>query len=79
MTALPATLDRTFAAVLFDLDGTLISSTETVERSWNLLADLVVADLSAVELVLGPDGVRLRLRGNHPLRAWSGAAICPAT
>lgn len=27
-------LDRTFAAVLFDLDGTLISSLAAVERSW---------------------------------------------
>ncbi len=30
--------DRTFAAVLFDLDGTLVSSTAAVERSWARLA-----------------------------------------
>lgn len=35
---LPAALDRSFAAVLFDMDGTLISSTTAVERSWNRLA-----------------------------------------
>ena len=28
---------RVFAAVLFDLDGTLIDSTEMVDLSWNLL------------------------------------------
>lgn len=31
-------LDRTFAAVLFDLDGTLISSVAAAERSWTRLA-----------------------------------------
>ncbi len=31
-------LDRTFAAVLFDMDGTLISSTASVVRSWTQLA-----------------------------------------
>lgn len=36
--ALPPALDRPFAAVLFDMDGTLISSIEAVERSWNRLA-----------------------------------------
>ncbi|HWS57744.1 MAG TPA: HAD-IA family hydrolase [Actinotalea sp.] len=36
--AWPAALDRPFDAVLFDMDGTLISSTEAVERSWNRLA-----------------------------------------
>lgn len=30
----PALTDRTFAAVLFDNDGTLIDSTEAVRRSW---------------------------------------------
>lgn len=30
--------DRTYAAVLFDLDGTLISSIGSVERSWTRLA-----------------------------------------
>ena len=36
--ALPPAVDRPFAAVLFDMDGTLISSIAAVERSWNLLA-----------------------------------------
>ncbi|WP_197024654.1 HAD-IA family hydrolase [Cellulomonas sp. KRMCY2] len=31
-------LDRTYAAVLFDLDGTLIASIGSVERSWTRLA-----------------------------------------
>lgn len=31
-------LGRTFAAVLFDMDGTLISSTDSVVRSWTRLA-----------------------------------------
>jgi mannitol-1-/sugar-/sorbitol-6-phosphatase len=30
----PAVADRTFDAVLFDMDGTLIDSTPAVERSW---------------------------------------------
>jgi len=32
-------LGRTFAAVLFDMDGTLISSVESVVRSWTRLAE----------------------------------------
>ncbi|WP_307845042.1 HAD family hydrolase [Actinotalea solisilvae] len=36
--ALPAALDRPFAGVLFDMDGTLISSVASVERSWATLA-----------------------------------------
>ncbi len=37
--ARPPLLDRTFAAVLFDMDGTLISSIGAVERSWARLAE----------------------------------------
>lgn len=36
--ALPAALDRAFAGVLFDMDGTLLSSVASVERSWATLA-----------------------------------------
>lgn len=35
----PAPFDRPFAAVLFDMDGTLISSLAAVERSWARLAE----------------------------------------
>ena len=41
---------RTFAAVLFDMDGTLVDSTASVVRSWVRLADengIPVADLQA--------------------------------
>ncbi|MEZ0494202.1 HAD-IA family hydrolase [Kineococcus sp. TBRC 1896] len=31
-------LDRTFAAVLFDMDGTLVDSTAAIERSWTTWA-----------------------------------------
>ena len=58
---------RVFAAVLFDLDGTLVDSTRTVERSWHILAAVFGVELTsfgtfhgipaaqAVPMVLGPD------------------------
>jgi mannitol-1-/sugar-/sorbitol-6-phosphatase len=60
---------RVFAAVLFDLDGTLVDSTPAVERSWRTLAAEHGAELEfgtfhgipaaqAVPIVLG-DGVDL--------------------
>lgn len=35
----PGILDRTFDAVLFDMDGTLVSSTAAVERCWARMAE----------------------------------------
>ena len=58
---------RVFAAVLFDLDGTLVDSTPAVERSWHTLAAEFGVELTsfgtfhgipaaqAVPMVLGPD------------------------
>jgi sugar-phosphatase len=58
---------RTFAAVLFDLDGTLVDSTPAVERSWYKLAAEHGVELTTfgtfhgipaaqvVPMVLGPD------------------------
>ena len=43
-------IDRTFDAVLFDLDGTLVDSTASVNRSWERLANefgFAAADLAA--------------------------------
>jgi sugar-phosphatase len=57
---------RTFAAVLFDLDGTLVDSTPAVERSWQTLAREVGVELTGfgtfhgipaaqiIPVVLGP-------------------------
>jgi sugar-phosphatase len=45
-TALGALAGRVFAAVLFDLDGTLIDSTPAVERSWRRWADEFGIELS---------------------------------
>ena len=58
---------RVFAAVLFDLDGTLVDSTPAVERSWHTLAAELGVELTsfgtfhgipavqAVPMALGPD------------------------
>ena len=58
--------DRTFAAVLFDLDGTLVDSTGVVDRSWIALA---------AEFGLDPQ----RLRGFHgvPARGIVDALLPP--
>ena len=58
--------DRTFAAVLFDLDGTLVDSTGVVDRSWTALA---------AEFGLDPQ----RLRGFHgvPARGIVDALLPP--
>lgn len=48
LTGLDTLVGRSFAAVLFDLDGTLIDSTPSVERSWSAWAGtygLTLADL----------------------------------
>ena len=48
MPATPGLTDRVFAAVLFDLDSTLVDSSAAVARSWRRWAaeyDLTVADL----------------------------------
>jgi mannitol-1-/sugar-/sorbitol-6-phosphatase len=64
---LGALTGRAFAAVLFDLDGTLVDSTPAVERSWRTLAAEFGVELTAfgtfhgipaaqaVPMVLGPD------------------------
>ncbi|WGW13127.1 HAD-IA family hydrolase [Saxibacter everestensis] len=44
---------RTFDAVLFDLDGTLISSIPAVERSWRKWAELEGVDLADLETLHG--------------------------
>ncbi len=50
-TTATALTDRTFAAVLFDMDGTLISSVASVVRSWTRLAtELDVPVMSFSEL-----------------------------
>lgn len=48
MRNLSALTGRTFAAVLFDMDGTLISSIEAVERSWREWARVEGVDLADV-------------------------------
>lgn len=48
MRDLSALTGRTFAAVLFDMDGTLISSIDAVERSWREWARIEGVDLSDV-------------------------------
>jgi mannitol-1-/sugar-/sorbitol-6-phosphatase len=50
-TTVTAVTDRTFAAVLFDMDGTLISSVASVVRSWTRLAqELDIPAISFTEL-----------------------------
>jgi len=46
----PAVLGRTFAAVLFDLDGTLIDSTPSVDRSWRRWARARGVDRASFEV-----------------------------
>lgn len=61
--------DRTFAAVLFDMDGTLISSVASVVRSWSRLAEeLAVPPLQFGELhgIPGRDLVQRLLPDRSP-------------
>ncbi|MCV2394957.1 HAD-IA family hydrolase [Actinotalea sp. M2MS4P-6] len=58
--------DRVFAAVLLDMDGTLVSSTEAVERSWTRWAtehDVPVPDFATVHGVTADDLVARLLAG----------------
>jgi mannitol-1-/sugar-/sorbitol-6-phosphatase len=61
--------DRTFAAVLFDMDGTLISSVASVVRSWARLAqelDIAAMDFSRLHGIPARDLVERMLPDRSP-------------
>lgn len=75
MNDIAALTGRTFAAVLFDLDGTLINSIEAVERSWREWARLEGVDLSEIGNFHGTPSRQIVAKLVPPERAERSAAL----
>ena len=73
----PAIGGRTFDAVLFDMDGTLVDSTPAVERSWATWGSEYGLTRSALEAGHGQPAVAAGHLAAAPLiglrRAWPGS------
>lgn len=68
--------DRDFQAVIFDMDGTLLDSTESVERCWDRLAEAMGVDRATAPFrhgVPSMDTIRATLpsASDDEVRAWN--------